>query len=145
MDILTKMSEDINGKNAQKGFWDDFEEIKVIHEREGSEFTEAVKTAFINQFLMLITSETAEACEALRKGRRVSKKTKDVIDSYEFGSDQWKKGFQHMVKDTFEDELADVLIRVLDLAGGLGVDIGWHVKNKLEFNSQREAKHGKKF
>lgn len=41
-----------------------------------------------------------------------------------------------------EVELADALIRILDAAGGLGLDIGGAVAEKLEYNAKR-ADHSK--
>lgn len=40
-------------------------------------------------------------------------------------------------------ELADIIIRVLDMSGWLGLDIGNAVKSKMEFNDSREERHGK--
>jgi hypothetical protein len=42
-----------------------------------------------------------------------------------------------MVKDSFHDEMADVLIRVLDLCGGYNIDIDWHIKMKMRYNATR--------
>jgi NTP pyrophosphatase (non-canonical NTP hydrolase) len=49
------------------------------------------------------------------------------------------------VKDTFEDEIADTVIRLLDLSEGLGIDIEKHIRLKLEYNKTRPHKHGKKY
>ena len=87
----------------------------------------------IPEKLALIHSEVSEALEALRDGRIL-------------GDQEWDPAcFKLKVKDTFEDEIADVIIRCLDLCGYLGVDIQRHVKTKLEYNSKRPHKHGKKF
>jgi NTP pyrophosphatase (non-canonical NTP hydrolase) len=145
MKHLTELAIEVNNGNAQKGLWDDFEKVRVYDTAEKSEFSGAVKTAFINQFLMLITSEASEACEALRKDNRATTKGRLIVEKYGMETPEGKKAFEAHVKDTFEDELADTLIRILDLAGGLQIDIGWHVRNKLMYNAQREAKHGKKF
>lgn len=45
----------------------------------------------------------------------------------------------------FVEELADVLIRVLDLAAGENVDIGAAVIEKHRYNASRPAMHGKRF
>lgn len=49
------------------------------------------------------------------------------------------------IKDTFEDEIADAVIRLFDLAKGLGIDLEWHIQQKMEFNKTRERMHGKKY
>jgi len=53
--------------------------------------------------------------------------------------------FTANVKDTFEDELADTIIRVLDICAFRGIDIEKHVLAKLRYNEQRPYKHGKKY
>ena len=70
----------------------------------------------IPAILALIHSEVSEALEAFRKGD----------------------------KENFNEELADVLIRLLDLTGGLGIDIEKEVRKKLEFNKTRGYRHGGK-
>jgi len=96
----------------EKKFWDD---IPPWHKDRGC-------LHYYNSKLMLIVSELAEACDALREER--------------FGIEE---------KDTFEDELADVLIRTFDLCGALGVDIQRQVDWKMKYNKTREPKHGVKF
>ena len=54
------------------------------------------------------------------------------------------EAFRHNDKANFEEELADVLIRVLDCAGGLGIDIDSAVRAKLEKNKTRGHRHGGK-
>ena len=82
--------------------------------------------------LLLIHSEISEACEAWRKGALDDK-------------------LPH--RQGIEVELADALIRICDLAGALGLDLGGAVEEKLLYNQtrldhQREhraAEGGKKF
>ncbi len=85
---------------------------------------------------MLVVTELSEACEADREGNYCR-----VVDITELP----KEGFKSLVKDTFEDELADVVIRVADLAGSLNIDLESHVKAKLKYNETRKMKHGKKY
>lgn len=70
----------------------------------------------IPTFLALIHSEVSEALEGFREGDRVN----------------------------VTEELADVLIRTLDLAAGLGIDIDAAVEAKIEVNRKRSHKHGGK-
>lgn len=66
--------------------------------------------------LMLIVSECAEAMEGDRKG---------LMDD--------KLPYRQMR----EVELADVVIRAFDLAGGYGLDLGGAIAEKLKYNSER--------
>lgn len=53
--------------------------------------------------------------------------------------------FETYIKDTFEDELADTVIRILDLCGARGIDIERHINLKLKYNRSRERMHGKAY
>ena len=44
----------------------------------------------------------------------------------------------------FTEELADIVIRTLDLAGGLGLDIGNSITEKIKKNKTRPHRHGKR-
>lgn len=43
------------------------------------------------------------------------------------------------------DELADIMIRVMDLAAFKGIDLEKHIDLKMKYNSLRPHKHGKKY
>ena len=67
--------------------------------------------------LMLIVSELAEAMEGHRKGLMDDK-------------------LPH--RPMFEVEMADALIRLLDLAGATGIDLGGAYVEKMQYNASRE-------
>lgn len=95
----------------------------------------------VSEKLMLIVSEVAEAQEADRKGHHVD------IGNYveKTGGFFEPKFFEQEVKNSFGDELADVIIRVLDLCAKMEVDIETHILLKLKYNKTRPFKHGKKY
>lgn len=68
------------------------------------------------ELLMLIVSECGEALEAHRKGKRAEL---EEFNRHEMlhGPEVNKLNFEVLVKDTFEDELADIVIRIADLCG----------------------------
>lgn len=71
----------------------------------------------ISSKLMLCVSELSEANEGLRK---------DLMDD-------------HLPDRTMlEVELADTVIRIADLAGALGLDLGGAIADKVVYNAQRE-------
>lgn len=93
--------------------------------------------------LCLIHSEVSEALEAHRKG-----KTANCIGfskSDEWDNETFKNIFEVNVKGSLEDELADVLIRTVDLAKYLEIDLTFHIQQKMRYNSLRSYKHGKKY
>jgi len=69
----------------------------------------------IGEALMLVVTELAEAMEAYRLQNQ----------------------------DNFKEELADTFIRLLDLCGGLEVDIEAEIARKSAKNKNRPYKHGK--
>ncbi len=95
----------------------------------------------IGELIALIHSELSEALEADRKGRFVNAECNFLESKYS----KWKDWFEAEIKDTFQDEIADTFIRLMDLCGGLKIDIEYHIKKKLEYNLLREHKHGKKY
>lgn len=102
----------------------------------------------IDRSLMLVIGELSEAHEALRKERfadldrfEAREKYKNVDQDPEF----YAANFEHLIKDTLEDEIADAVIRLFDFCGFKGIDIEKHIDLKLKYNKQRPYKHGKKF
>ena len=67
-------------------------------------------------YLMLVVSEIGEMVEAHRAGKRAN------LEAYNEPLFGGCAPFTHFIKDTLEDEMADVAIRLGDLAGALGVD-----------------------
>ena len=55
----------------------------------------------------------------------------------------FKSAFKNNIKDSYEDEIADAVIRLLDHCGYRGIDIDWHINQKLKYNRTREKRHGK--
>lgn len=98
--------------------------------------------ANITQRLMLITSEVAEAFEAYRKDRFCNfTPGKQYVKDEEF-----KEDFERQIKDTMEDEMADVIIRALAFCGENNINIEAHIKDKMKYNELRGFKFGgKKF
>jgi NTP pyrophosphatase (non-canonical NTP hydrolase) len=109
----------------------------------------------VPEILMLIVSELSESLEALRKDHYADKGVvKDLLQDLELNKTdeefvikalEFKVKFDEGVKSSFEDEIADVAIRLFDLCGGLDIDLQKHIELKMMYNSMRGYKHGKKF
>lgn len=95
------------------------DEIREINRANGWNVTQASEwsdTYKVPAILALIHSEVSEALEAFRKDDG----------------------------ENFMEEMADVLIRVLDCVGGFESDFDAVVRAKLEKNRQRGFRHGGK-
>ena len=64
--------------------------------------------------LMLVITEISELVEADRKENRA--------DKYNYLVGRSERYFETYIKNTVEDEFADIAIRLFDLAGALGID-----------------------
>ena len=71
----------------------------------------------VGEMLMLVTSELAEALEGHRKNLQDDKL---------------------LHRKMFEVEIADAFVRLFDLAGGLGLDLGGALVEKLQYNAKRK-------
>lgn len=127
---LNAFAQTIHKGNKERGFWDEKRNI--------------------GEMLMLVVSELGEAMEALRKDRRADVAGYEgwlalIEPSLESAAFPEAEAFKLTMKDTFEDEIADAVIRLLDMAAGLGIDLELHIRAKLQYNDTRPYKHGKKF
>lgn len=126
---INAIAQEIHQINVEKGFWED----------------RATKN--IGEVLMLIVSELSEALEAHRKDHWSVKKEEFQNKFALSESDEtlWKTLFETHVKNTFEDEIADTVIRILDVCAGLDIDVEWHITQKMKYNKMRPYKHGKAY
>ena len=133
MMALSKWSHSINRKN---GFWDDWELVSgdnPVHLSIGtSEARHRLRIMFINEKLMLTVSELAEAMEGIRKG---GIETDDKLPQF----------------TNLAVELADAMIRIMDLAEGIELvdengtnEVLAALVQKLKINAGRGYKHGGK-
>lgn len=99
---INELSKEIYETCVEKGFWDKPD---------------------IPQKLLLVITELAEAVEADRK----SNYTKD---RHCYGAKLSIVLFERNVKDKFEDELADALIRIMDIAYHTKTDLRLYYRNR---------------
>jgi NTP pyrophosphatase (non-canonical NTP hydrolase) len=123
--MLNELRNQIHSNAVSKGFWDD--DIHNIPEK-----------------LALIHSEVSEALESLRSNTWSKLEPSELLEDVQ-GTEMFIESYKELIKPSFEAELADIIIRTLDLAGFLQIDIESHIHAKMKYNSTRPYKHGKQF
>ena len=111
---IETLQEKIHQGNVDAGWWTDLDTLQSLAEecRIRTRFGKAL----VAEKLALIHSEISEAMEGARK---------NLMDD--------KLPHRKMI----EVELADALIRILDLAGALHLDLAGAVQEKLMYNKTR--------
>jgi NTP pyrophosphatase (non-canonical NTP hydrolase) len=126
--MINELAQEIHKNAVSKGFYEEEKDTAT--------------------WLMLIVTEVAEACEADRKDHFADWEAFDggLVGPLSIRDRiGWVSDFDDYIKDSFEDELADIMIRVMDLAAHKGIDLETHIRAKMHRNSLREYKHGKKY
>jgi NTP pyrophosphatase (non-canonical NTP hydrolase) len=122
---LNELSQKIYQANKAKGFWD--------------------KERNVGEMLMLVVSELAEGLEAHREGKIIDGEA-GLEEEYALGENKdIKYLYEKHIKGSFQEEIADAIIRLLDISAGLNIDIDKHVELKLKYNATRAKMHGKKY
>jgi NTP pyrophosphatase (non-canonical NTP hydrolase) len=131
IDAINELSTQIHNDNVTAGWWTDLnydKKLKALEDRGFDANTSVailhslgisrstLKTRNKGELLMLVVSEIAEAMEGVRK---------NLMDD--------KLPHRQMV----EVELADAMIRMFDIAGAYGLDLGGAIAEKRAFNASR--------
>jgi len=116
---LNEIGREAHEINASNG-WDVFKpsdwpaEMQPVTNPEAA--NDRVKVRFLCTHMALFHSEVSEATEAIR----------------------------HRDRENFDEELADIVIRVASVAHGLGIDLEHVISKKLAKNRTRGLHHGGK-
>ena len=131
---IEEMQKQVHALAKEKGWWPTYRE-------NGPKEVIDLDKVNIPEKLMLMVSELGEALEEYRKGN---------VDTW-FSVDTDPLATETQINNTIDKkpegmwiELADVIIRLLDLAGAYDIDMEELVKLKHAYNKTRPYRHGGK-
>ena len=107
---INELATDIFNTNVKAGWWTNIETGRSLQPADKED------TRNVGELLCLVHSEISEAMEGHRKGLMDDK-------------------LPH--RPMFEVELADAMIRILDIAGAYGMDLGGAIAEKRAYNAKR--------
>lgn len=114
---INYLSQKIHENNVRAGWWTDPKTGEDLRGFEGDSTKLSDAKRDVLNLLCLVHSEVSEACEGVRKNCADDKLPHRLM---------------------FEVELADVFIRIFDIAGAHNLDLGGAILEKLEYNKNRE-------
>lgn len=142
MSTISEWQKKIHTWARSKGWWssafgpeDDVDaatSVLVVENRE--------HRALVAEKLLLVHSEITEAVEEYRKGNPFRL-------TYEFDQEGMMRQASSLPiakPEGFPTELADAVIRILDLAEACGIDLEGEIERKMEHNLTRPQRHGGK-
>lgn len=118
--------------SEDKGWHEEQDEVKalgILHETPFLKRLLVTHGSNVSEKLALIHSEVSEALELLREKGFDPQDRPKGIDGKPLG---------------FGSELADIVIRVFDLAGILKIDLADEIREKMIYNAKRSFRHGGK-
>lgn len=118
-EAINELAAEISQTAEEKGFWD-IEEVGEI--------------GLIALKLALVHSEVTEALVVHRNDYENEGEQNDILTN-----------MTSIQEDDFVGELADIVIRVLDITGYYDLDIGNAIIGKMEANRSRPYRHGKRY
>lgn len=128
-EYIDKAHTNATEKGFHKGFKDLLDSIvthTILEDKKKAKLLKYIVRVEMIKDLGLLTSEIGEAVEFARTQKNIV----EVPDK-----ENWK--------ESIEEEVADIFIRLCDFCGKHDIDLEYYVNKKMEYNSKREQLHGK--
>lgn len=132
---LNDLARKVHEVASQHGFWGD-----GLSPRAGG-----TPTRNFGELLALVHSEVSEALEEYRNGHDYNETYyKGVETGADWPGDYPPNSLMSWKPCGIPTELADIILRVLDLCGAYGINIDRALREKHEHNKLRPPRHGGK-
>ena len=128
--IFEELQAAIHANARDKGFYDDDDIINGTETLTGTQFM-ALRRRLILARLAMIGSEVGEAVDAVRA---------DDVNAPKF--EVWTDG-PALIGTEHGSELADIVVRTMDLAEYMGINLADEIEAKHAYNLTRQQRHGK--
>lgn len=128
---IKDLVEQAHANSRAKGWWDGIND----------------PAATVPEKIALIHSEVSEALEDWRNGKmeaRYLHRTEGTDWDHDSAFPCTACDYQTPKTSGFPSELADIVIRVADLTGALGIDLEKAIAEKMAYNATRPHRHGGK-
>jgi len=128
-EYIDKAHTNATKKGFHKGFKDLLDSIimhPILEDKNKAKLLKYIIRVEMIKDLGLLTSEIGEAVEFARTQKNIV----EVPDK-----ENWK--------ESIEEEVADIFIRLCDFCGKHDIDLEYYVNKKMEYNKTRPNMHGK--
>lgn len=144
---LNQIAAECHNAALKKGFYDRENAMIELSKDQPESFKMWLRAAMATQRLMLLVTEASEAVESLRKFKFAQRQVfeKRILEDQKNYDQHFNHAYKCHMKDTFETEIAGLMVRLLDLIGRENIDIDYYLKREIEFNATRERMNGKEF
>lgn len=144
--MLNELRDECHTNAVEHGFWEVLGDDGIVI-KDGEE-----KNTFA-KCMALVVTEIGEAIEADRKKSwlkdkdtdyRIGEERNTMAEFVEKSTVEERNDFtREVLKGNVEEEIADVIIRILDLSGHYNIDLDSIVRLKMDYNASRPYKHNK--
>lgn len=141
-EVLLEMHEHYFGVTKERKEMKKVDELTelVVTDREPVDFAQTQKEAYANSVSKKFWEAPPNIPEKLAL---IHSEISEALEEYRDGHDLKKTYLKNGKPEGFGVELADAVIRIMDLAENQSIDLATLIRIKMRYNATRPEKHGK--